>query len=235
MGDAEVGRPEDVVSVFDQLPALVSGLDGPELIVIVSNAMNRQVAGRMYNSLGESLLANELMKGSQFPEVMRQVATTGETHVGSEWRFALRDADGELRDHFFDFIFVPWRNGDGSIRGVVTLATDVTGNALARQAMERESAKWQEQFHSSRDALRALQASLLPPWVPVLPGVRIGARYLLAETDTAAGGDWFSGIPLPDGRVALVVGDVVGHGVTAAATMGQCGQCCVSGSFPGRE
>src|SRR5271167_1869730 len=55
----------------------------------------------------------------------------------------------------------------------------------------------------------------------VLPRARIAARYLVAGQDQAAGGDWFDAIPLADGSVALVVGDVVGHGVVAAAAMGQ--------------
>ncbi|MER7759697.1 SpoIIE family protein phosphatase [Streptomyces sp. NPDC097619] len=48
-----------------------------------------------------------------------------------------------------------------------------------------------------------------------------GVVALTAQDDTAAGGDWFDVIPTPTGRLALVVGDVVGHGVTASATMGQ--------------
>jgi anti-sigma regulatory factor (Ser/Thr protein kinase)/anti-anti-sigma regulatory factor len=66
-----------------------------------------------------------------------------------------------------------------------------------------------------------LQQALLPAALPVLPGVQLAARYLVASQDQAAGGDWFDAIPLPDGTVALVVGDVVGHGVAASAAMGQ--------------
>ncbi len=67
----------------------------------------------------------------------------------------------------------------------------------------------------------ALQEALLPPALPVLPRVRIAARYLAAGQEQAAGGDWFDAVPLTDGTVALVVGDVVGHGVAASAAMGQ--------------
>ncbi len=69
--------------------------------------------------------------------------------------------------------------------------------------------------------LAALQAALLPATVPVLPRVSVGARYLLADVATAAGGDWFDAVVRPDGSLGLVVGDVVGHGVTAAVAMGQ--------------
>jgi serine phosphatase RsbU (regulator of sigma subunit) len=66
-----------------------------------------------------------------------------------------------------------------------------------------------------------LQEALLPTALPVLPRARIAARYLVAGHEQAAGGDWFDAIPLADGSVALVVGDVVGHGVAASAAMGQ--------------
>jgi anti-sigma regulatory factor (Ser/Thr protein kinase)/anti-anti-sigma regulatory factor len=66
-----------------------------------------------------------------------------------------------------------------------------------------------------------VQEALLPPALPVLPRVRIAARYLVAGQEQSAGGDWFDAIPLADGSVALVVGDVVGHGVAASAAMGQ--------------
>jgi len=71
------------------------------------------------------------------------------------------------------------------------------------------------------ELLTTLQDALLPAELPVLPGLDVSARYLLAQAHTSAGGDWYDAIPLPDGTVALVVGDVVGHGVAASAVMGQ--------------
>ncbi|RSS50033.1 GAF domain-containing protein [Streptomyces sp. WAC07061] len=65
----------------------------------------------------------------------------------------------------------------------------------------------------------ALQRSLLPRVLPRLSAVDAAFRYLPATA--GVGGDWFDVIPLPGTRVALVVGDVVGHGVHAAATMGR--------------
>lgn len=72
-----------------------------------------------------------------------------------------------------------------------------------------------------RANLAALQAALLPATVPVLPRVAVEARYLLADADSAAGGDWFDAVVRPDGSIGLVVGDVVGHGLPASAVMGQ--------------
>ena len=66
-----------------------------------------------------------------------------------------------------------------------------------------------------------VQRALLSPALPVLAGTDIAAEYLVATQDTGAGGDWFEAVPDHDGSVFLVVGDVVGHGVEAAAVMAQ--------------
>jgi serine/threonine-protein kinase RsbW len=66
-----------------------------------------------------------------------------------------------------------------------------------------------------------LQANLLPPPPPAVPGVALAVRYLAATRGVEVGGDFYDVVPLPDGRVALAVGDVVGHDITAAAVMGQ--------------
>ena len=70
-----------------------------------------------------------------------------------------------------------------------------------------------------------LQEALLPAALPVLPRARIAARYQAAGQEQSAGGDWFDAIPLADGSVALVVGDVVGHGIAASAAMDSCAPC----------
>ncbi|WP_199830333.1 SpoIIE family protein phosphatase [Streptomyces viridochromogenes] len=64
-----------------------------------------------------------------------------------------------------------------------------------------------------------LQRSLLPQAMPEQNALDIAFRYLPAQS--GVGGDWFDVIPLPGGRVAVAVGDVVGHGLHAAATMGR--------------
>jgi anti-anti-sigma factor len=79
----------------------------------------------------------------------------------------------------------------------------------------------QPQAGRPRAALPEIQAALLPAALPVLPQVRIAARYLAAAEDDAAGGDWFDAVPLAGGSVAVIVGDVAGHGVAAVAAMGQ--------------
>ncbi|GAQ54654.1 ATP-binding SpoIIE family protein phosphatase [Streptomyces acidiscabies] len=66
-----------------------------------------------------------------------------------------------------------------------------------------------------------LQRTMLPDHLPRPTGVRLASRYLPAAETARVGGDWYDAIPLPGSRVALVVGDVMGHSMTSAAIMGQ--------------
>jgi serine phosphatase RsbU (regulator of sigma subunit) len=77
------------------------------------------------------------------------------------------------------------------------------------------------QHDSDHDLAMSVQRSLLAGPLPDLPGVHLGARYLPAETRYGIGGDWYDAVPLSGGRILLVVGDVAGHGLKAAITMGQ--------------
>ncbi|GHD88136.1 SpoIIE family protein phosphatase [Streptomyces naganishii] len=73
----------------------------------------------------------------------------------------------------------------------------------------------------ARTTTMALQRSLLPQTLPDQTALDIASRYLPAGSQAGVGGDWFDVIPLSGARVALVVGDVVGHGIRASATMGR--------------
>jgi serine phosphatase RsbU (regulator of sigma subunit)/anti-sigma regulatory factor (Ser/Thr protein kinase) len=77
------------------------------------------------------------------------------------------------------------------------------------------------QFESERTIAETLQRSVLPASLPRVAGVQLAARYLPGTAELDVGGDWFDAIQMSDGKVGLVVGDVVGKGVHAAATMAQ--------------
>lgn len=88
----------------------------------------------------------------------------------------------------------------------------------ARAAVSIDNAR---RYTRERRTALALQRSLLPERLPELDAVDLAYRYLPAGPGDEIGGDWFDVISLSGGRVALVVGDVVGHGVHASATMGR--------------
>jgi PAS domain S-box-containing protein len=76
-------------------------------------------------------------------------------------------------------------------------------------------------YEHERGVVETLQRSLLPPSLPLVPGFTMAARYLPAQADARVGGDWYDVIVLEGGRVAVAIGDVSGHGIRAAALMGQ--------------
>ncbi|MEU9846439.1 SpoIIE family protein phosphatase [Streptomyces sp. NPDC047985] len=87
---------------------------------------------------------------------------------------------------------------------------------VARAAVNVDNAR---RYTREHEMAVALQRSLLPRGLPEQNALEIAHRYLPARAEV--GGDWFDVIPLPGSRVALIVGDVVGHGLHAAATMGR--------------
>ena len=96
----------------------------------------------------------------------------------------------------------------------VLLAEELTAMA----ALSLDNAR---HYTRERTTALALQRSLLPQRLPRQSAVEVARRYLPASANVGVGGDWFDVIPLSGARVALVVGDVVGHGIRASATMGR--------------
>ncbi|MFF9202717.1 SpoIIE family protein phosphatase [Streptomyces sp. NPDC014986] len=88
----------------------------------------------------------------------------------------------------------------------------------SRAAVQIDNARW---YQNARDTALTLQRSLLPSHPPVTGGLEVASRYQPAGATSEVGGDWFDVIPLEGGKTALVVGDVMGSGIPAAATMGR--------------
>ncbi|MFE2719104.1 SpoIIE family protein phosphatase [Streptomyces mirabilis] len=95
-----------------------------------------------------------------------------------------------------------------------TLLTALSG--LVAQALERARL-----YDAEHGRAQELQRGLLPRTLPSLPAVTAAARYLPAGEGMEVGGDWYDVIPLSADRVALVIGDVMGHGLSEAVTMGR--------------
>jgi PAS domain S-box-containing protein len=91
--------------------------------------------------------------------------------------------------------------------------------ALAGQcalALERASL-----FEREHNTAETLQRSLLPDVLPTVPGIILEAKYLPVTRNMEIGGDWYDAFRLPDGKLAVATGDVMGKGLTAAAGMGR--------------
>jgi anti-sigma regulatory factor (Ser/Thr protein kinase)/putative methionine-R-sulfoxide reductase with GAF domain len=91
--------------------------------------------------------------------------------------------------------------------------------AAGRAAPGIERARLRSAFEYEHRVARVLQRSLLPVRLGSFPGVSVAARYLPASDEV--GGDWYDIFDLPRGRLGVAIGDVVGHGIRAAALMGQ--------------
>ncbi|MEH0981216.1 SpoIIE family protein phosphatase [Micromonospora sp. CPCC 205556] len=103
------------------------------------------------------------------------------------------------------------RDGDGTEQATLTELARLVGVRL-------ENAQLYEAEHR---IATTLQHSLLPRSLPQLPGAVVASRYLPGSADVEVGGDWYDVIGVADDEVVLVIGDVVGKGVRAAAAMGQ--------------
>ncbi|WP_411149643.1 SpoIIE family protein phosphatase [Streptomyces sp. A30] len=96
-------------------------------------------------------------------------------------------------------------------RSVLTTVARMLAQALSRAGVAE----------SERELTDGLQRSMLPTLGPQIPGMSVAARYVPTGGGLQVGGDWYDMIPLPNGRFALVIGDVQGHDVRAAGLMGQ--------------
>ncbi|MGZ4757082.1 MAG: SpoIIE family protein phosphatase [Acidimicrobiia bacterium] len=94
---------------------------------------------------------------------------------------------------------------------------------LAREIAGRVAPAVEDAMRFERElaTAEALQRSLLPDRLPVLQDADLATRYVPGGVGLKVGGDWYDAVPLRDGCVMLVIGDVVGHGVRAAASMGK--------------
>jgi len=107
------------------------------------------------------------------------------------------------------------RDRTGALRAVSGTIQDITDQYQTRRALVEATAKLREEH----EVVSLLQKSMLPGAVPRPPGLDIAVRYLPA--DVGIGGDWYDVTWRRDGLVMLVIGDVAGHGIGAAATMNE--------------
>jgi PAS domain S-box-containing protein len=175
---------------------------------------------------------------------LRFTGTTREEELGATWTLGVHPDDAEELQASWDEAVAgrrPWereyrlrgrdqryrwladrgvpRHVGGRFVGYVGTAIDIH----ERKTMEGRLLEVYEQEHRIAETL---QRSLLPERLPKVEGLELAARYLPAGQETAIGGDWYDVLERADGRVALVVGDVVGQGLRAAATMGQLRNAC---------
>ena len=94
---------------------------------------------------------------------------------------------------------------------ITTAVAGILAQSLARTRL----------FDERRSQLTELQQLMLPRRLPQLPGLEVAVGYRPGSRGLMVGGDWYDALAMPDGRVSVIIGDVQGHNVQAAAVMGQ--------------
>jgi PAS domain S-box-containing protein len=141
---------------------------------------------------------------------------------------------------------LPLSGGPSGPIGAISFAYAESGRrygpedvVLARELARRAAPALENalRFEQEQATAEALQRSLLPERLPELMEAEHAARYVPGSDELKIGGDWYDVLPLPDGRVLAAIGDVVGHGVRAAASMGRIRNalafCAIDGLAPG--
>ena len=217
-----------LVPAFADAAAVVRVVDDPAVLEIVAMApadadrLGRRWEGQHAPRSAPSDVNRLLADGR--PQLVVDAALTLADVVGAE-------LDGDPpREAFRSVIRVPLLSGNRIVAGL-TLARGAPGRtfdeddlALASEIASRASVSIERArlYELEHGIAFQLQQSMLGVRATSF-GDQVGvtARYLPAERELQVGGDWHDAFALADGRVGLVVGDVVGHGLTAAAAMGQ--------------
>ncbi|MFH9087057.1 SpoIIE family protein phosphatase [Streptomyces sp. NPDC017673] len=191
--------------VLDRVPALVALVHGPDhRLAYVNDAYTTAFGARATGAAAREALP-ELAELGLLP-LLDQVLRSGKPRTLK----SRKAVDGRS----YTFTCTPVTEDGDRDAGVLVFATDVTDHA---EAAERLRASERRQ----RETAVTLQRSLLPQELEQPDDLRIAATYQPGGTEAAVGGDWYDVITLGGGRTALVIGDVMGRGVRAAAVMGQ--------------
>jgi GAF domain-containing protein len=188
-----------VVGAVGYAQEFLRHIDGSPL---TSNRVATEVLGTRVPRFVES--TSEYIR--LYPEMKQLMATT----TKNAWAFLPLIASGRAIGCCI-LSFTQPRSFSDEERTLLTALSGLVAQALERARLyDREHTRAQE-----------LQRGLLPRTLPSLPAVSAAARYLPVAKGAEVGGDWYDLIPLSADRVAMVIGDVMGHGITEAATMGQ--------------
>jgi serine phosphatase RsbU (regulator of sigma subunit)/anti-sigma regulatory factor (Ser/Thr protein kinase) len=208
-----------VLGAFDASPGVQLVVRAPDLRIVAANRGARDAFQR--GALLDVRLRDLREPGLQaVVTALTQAVATGEPFHDRQVPL-VADWSTPSSGIWLDLTVTPWRDDDGTVLGAVAAGIDITTLIRAATLEHTGAATADQRLARAREVVLRLQGALLPSTVPLLPRVDVAASYLVAGLEQAAGGDWFDSATLPDGRVSLTVGDVVGHGVEASAIMSQ--------------
>nr|WP_293181829.1 ATP-binding protein [Nannocystis sp.] len=156
-------------SLLMDAPAAICSLRGPELIVELANARLLELWGKDSTAIGKPLLeALPEVADQPFPDLLRDVMRTGVPFVADAFPARLDSKrDGVLREIFFDFVYAPTREDDGTISGVLVFAVDVTEKVSVHRALETALGQARDANRAKDDFLALLGHELRNPLAPI--------------------------------------------------------------------
>jgi PAS domain S-box-containing protein len=205
VGAVHAGSPDALEALFRGLPLGLMIFDADLRLVRVNDAMLAMDGGSVDERLGRTVdeVHPELAPG--LDRSLRQVLETGQPILGDRLEGELRRGGGGAR--VWRMSYVPIDASDGTTCGVGAIAEDITEV---------------EQLEGAQEIATTLQRSMVPRTdATATEGLEVSARYLSATDHAEVGGDWYDIVRTRSGGVGLVMGDVMGRGVHAAAVMGQ--------------
>lgn len=166
---------------------------------------------------GKGVNPNNLIATNAQSLPLGSSASTVTESFGSSWLTLVAAARSPLSGRWPENL--PWAILVAGL--VLTAAAAVIAEWLGRRRTLAEAAAGEsrQMYRQQREVAEALQGALLPRGTPSPPGVDIAARYIPATQSVEVGGDWYSVIRSSPERFVFVVGDVSGHGVSAATSM----------------
>ncbi|MGH2796367.1 MAG: SpoIIE family protein phosphatase [Thermoleophilaceae bacterium] len=193
----------------DTAPVMIWTTDERGLVTFVNAGWLRYTGTTLEEELGPSWSLG--VHPEDAPEVISSWNQRLAAREPWELEYRLRGKGGDYR----------WIVDRGAPRYEAGRFVGYVGTAIDIHERKTMEARLREVYEREHTIAETLQRSLLPERLPRIEGLEIAARYLPAGHGAAVGGDWYDALERADGRVALVVGDVVGHGLRAAAIMGQ--------------
>ncbi|WP_078971552.1 SpoIIE family protein phosphatase [Streptomyces chattanoogensis] len=208
------------LAMFDLIPGPVAVVHGPDhRVAYVNGAYTELFGARPAGQKARDALP-ELDALGLLP-LMDQAWRSGRARTAKARRLPGGAGRDPARSSYYTFTCTPVEQ-----YGVLVFGADVTGQVEAAERLRAGEAR-------QRAAAVALQRSLLPQELEQPDDLRVAATYQPGDAEGAVGGDWYDVITLGAGRTALVIGDVMGRGVRAAAPpLGTGGRLHTSGSFP---
>jgi anti-sigma regulatory factor (Ser/Thr protein kinase)/PAS domain-containing protein len=211
-----IARSIGALSVHDllgEVPAPVVVVHGTDHRIAYVNAAYANAFGPRHRGTPARDTLPELVELGLLP-LMDQVLRSGRPRT-----IKARRVPGAVKHSYYTFTCTPIeldesKRPDRSERGVLVFAADITDQVESAERLRASEAR-------QREAAVTLQRSLLPQELEQPDDLRVAATYQPGGTEAAVGGDWYDVITLGAGRTALVIGDVMGRGVRAAAVMGQ--------------